>query len=276
MAVSKNLIISFLVVSFASTVAPGANFDSSKSIKPLMDGFALTGVDGRLISTDSNQNGWFFVSDSNISDDRGLIKAGSAIELLPSMALERMIADVNKHSAASYRLWDVVTQYRGRNFIFPEYFLPLSKIQQKPSQTSQQSQQTPDRPTINEPNDALTIPKEIIAKLETRKIMPVEQPIEQPGTRIKLTQDFILADRTAVVVQQTDGCGLLTLDAVGRGVQQISLRLLPCQALELAQRQQSVEPEQLRFKIAGRVTEYKGQYYLLLQRAIRVYSHGNF
>jgi len=35
-------------------------------------------------------------------------------------------------------------------------------------------------------------------------------------------------------------------------------------------------PEPVRFKIAGIKTAYKGEHYLLLQKATRVYSHENF
>lgn len=298
---SKSSTILILIVLLVNTAAPGADAVPSKKAKPLRDGFALSGVDGKLISADSNEasqnrlvsfegsGGWFFKLDSDLSDNKGLIKAGSAIELLPSVELEKMTVDMKERSARSYRLWGRVTQYRGGNFIFPEYFLPLSKIQAQPlrqgrgepqSQTSQKSQQRPDRPTINEPNDALTIPKEIIAKLQTRRTIRPEQPPEQSGTQVELTQDFILVERTAVLVEPAQplrqGLGLFALDALGRNTQESPLRLLPCQVLERTQVKQSVEPEQLRFKIAGRVTKYKGEYYLLLQRAIRVYSHGNF
>ena len=32
----------------------------------------------------------------------------------------------------------------------------------------------------------------------------------------------------------------------------------------------------LRFRVAGIVTKYNGEYYILLQRAARAYNHGNF
>jgi hypothetical protein len=164
----------------------------------LRDGFVLTGVDGKLAIHDSNENSressfdrWFFEFDSDVSDDRGLIKAGASLELLPSAVLERMIADANNDSnaspvrsktsetttipskqisnGASYRLWGKVTRYRGKNFIFPTHFLPLAKAKKSQLRTSQKSPQQENRPKINEPNDVLTIPKELIDKLPDRK-----------------------------------------------------------------------------------------------------------
>jgi hypothetical protein len=78
------------------------------------------------------------------------------------------------------------------------------------------------------------------------------------------------------LVEQDDGRLAFVLDALGRNVQHVSLRLLPCEALELTERKQAAVPEPVRFKIAGIKTAYKGQHYLLLQKATRVYSHQNF
>ncbi|MHC4459634.1 MAG: hypothetical protein ACYS0I_21545, partial [Planctomycetota bacterium] len=148
------------------------------------------------------------------------------------------------------------------------------------------------RPKINEPNDVLTIPKELIDKLPDRKKRIDHRTREKNdgknGTELAdkrkpgQKQDSILADRCGFIresgrrAQDTWRKVSFVLDAIGRTEAKTSLRLLPCQALELAQRKQSASPDALRFKIAGIVTKFKGEDYLLLQRATRVYSHGNF
>ena len=251
----------------------------------LRDGFVLGGVDGKLIGGDSNDvfqgiseagftvpERWFFEFDSDVSDEISIVKAGTAIELLPSSALERLTSEVEKNSEASSRLWGRVTEYNGRNFIFGFYFLPLSEVKPPELQEAQEQRQTGRRPAINEPNDALAVPQEIIEKLTSRRIIRTEQL--RKGLELK--QDSILADRTGLLVRQGDGQFVFVLDALGRGIQQISFRLLPCETLERAWRVRSAEAEQVRFKIAGIVTRYKGNHYLLLQRAIRVYSYENF
>ena len=296
----KRLTISSLAF-FISVVPIVSAF---RSVRPapmlLRDGFAVTGVDGRLVIHDSNEakpkfsfDRWFFELDSDLSDGRGLVKAGASLELLPSSALEKMIADANNRTGTSYRLGGRITRYRDKNFIFPAYFLPLTKTKKPPSSTSQKSPQQETRPTINEPNDILTIPEELIEKLPDRKKGIDYRKRQEEAIKTKLTeggragkpvlkQDFILVDRTALFRDMSQGAEgawrevSFVLDALGRTEAKISLRLLPCQALEQAQRQQSAEPDPLRFKIAGIVTTYKGKYYLLLQRATRVYSHGNF
>jgi len=295
----KKFKISLLAL-FISAVANTSGFSAEqKSQMLLRDGFVLTGVDGKSAIHDSNENSressfdrWSFEFDSNVSDGRGLIKAGASLELLPSSVLERMIADANNNPDASYRLWGRVTRYRGKNFIFPTYFLPLAKIKKPKLSTSQQSQQQENQPKINEPNDVLTIPKELIEKLPDRKKRIDHRTREQNSdkngtkpadkTKSELKQDFILADRSGFIresgrrAQDTWRKVSFVLDALGRKEAKTSLLLLPCQALEQAQRRQSAAPEALRFKVAGIVTKFKGKKYLLLQRTTRLYGHGNF
>ena len=317
----KRLAISILTF-FISVVPIASGLRAARPRRMLLrDGFALTGVDGKLVIHDSNKvnskflfDRWFFEFDSDVSDGRGLIKAGASLELLPSSALERMIADANNGSGASrfrsaapgtttmpsrqtsngasYRLGGRVTQYRGKNFIFPTYFLPLAKTKKLQLPTSQKSPQQETRLTINEPNDVLIIPKELIEKLPDRKKRIDHRKREEHSEEIRtkladkrksgLKQDFILADRIGFIRDMGQGAEStwrevsFVLDALGRTEAKISLRLLPCETLEQAQRQQSAELDRLRFKIAGIVTEYKGERYLLPQRATRVYSYGNF
>jgi len=177
---------------------------------------------------------------------------------------------VQTSNGASYRLWGKVTKYGQKNYIFADYFLPISEVTRQKPATTQESQQKKEI-TINEPNDELAMPEEIIAKLQSRKIIRVEQL----SKGLELKQDSILADRTGFIRDAGDGL-VFAFDALGRNIGTIQLRLLPCEILERAQRRQVVEADAVRFKVAGIVTEYKGQYYLLLQRAIRVYSYGNF
>lgn len=268
----------------------------------LRDGCVLRGINGKLTRQDEPAtirrrpkldwcgSGWFFELDTDLSDYRGRVSAGTRLELLPSSVLEKMIADANQRSATGYRLWGWTTKYKGRNFIYPNYF---SKSQSQPQ--PQQSKPTEKPPTkeskqqldVTEPNDALAIPKEILEKLKKSRITPSERPSlipkakKQVGDSVsvkkaKLKRDSILADRTAFLTRKDDGRLTFVLDALGRNIRPVSLRLLPCEVLELAEYRQSAEPESVRFKIAGIVTEYKGENYLLPQKATRVYSHQNF
>ena len=295
----KKLTISYVVL-FINVVAIASGLRPSKPRQMLMrDGSVLTGVDGRLVTHDSNEakrnsapERWFFEFESDFSVGKCLVKAGTRLELLPSSVLERMIADANKAPDASYRLGGSLTQYRGKNFIFPTYFLPLAKTKKPKLPASQKSPQQETRPKINEPNDVVKIPKELLDKLPDRKktIVHTTRPENSeeiksgPGRKTKSgkKQDSILADRSGFIRKSSYGTQdtwrqvSFVLDALGRKEGKTSLQLLPCQALELAQRKQSASPDNLRFKIAGIVTKFKGKKYLLLQRTTRLYSHGNF
>ncbi len=273
----------------------------------LWDGFVLMGVNGKIIpafmpgksekSVDINvplgrepklyfsESGWFFEFETDVNDLRVKAPAGTTLELLPSSTLEKLIADVNERSAGTYRLSGWVTKYKGGNFIFPNYFLPVSTIIKQQPQTDlkpkEDIQSTPEKESeqlaVGEPNDLLAMPKEIMERLAAERVVRPQVPKRAPKTKkMVIEQDSILADRSAFLVKQTDGRLVFVLDALGRNVRPVSLKLLPCEALERAELTQSVIPEPVRFKIAGIVTEYKGEKYLLLHKATRIYRHGNF
>ena len=124
---------------------------------------------------------------------------------------------------------------------------------------------------IRDRNDVIKMPDEVLKKLGGRRVIRTEE-LEKG---LVLESDRMLANRIGFIEGEKINSRLV-LDSLGRNAQRISFHLLPCHALERGQQLQAREPEDVRFKTAGIVTRYKGEYYLLLQRAIRVYSHGNF
>ena len=312
----RRLAISILAL-FISVITAASGFGARAPRKPLLrDGFGLAGVDGKLIRQDSNTTPqiWLFELDSDVSDDRTRVLAGTRLELLPSSTLEKMTIDAENRLGENYKLWARVTKYRGRNFIFPIYFLPLSKTskpqpptsQKLPQQTkqprpieapngvptkdtqkepdSEKDEKTEQEPAIYDSNDVLPIPKEMMEKLRKKPARPAKRiytdvvkvaPVKPPK-RVPIPQDSVLADRTGFLIKQHKALPTFAFDALGRNIQQRSLQLLPCEALHRAERQQLVEADPLRFKIAGLVTKYKGKDYLLLERALRAHSHESF
>ena len=303
----------FLVLVFSVRVALGVSgFDTTLTPeRPLLrDGFVLRGVDGKLSGPDSNDV-WHFEISSDVNDYRAVVEAGTRMELLPSSALEKMIADAKMRSDMMYRLWNGrVTRYKGRNFIFATFFLPLSPIgKPEPRITAEPQQEQVEpvdaplaaerriQPIVRDPNDVLTIPSDILEKLRARreKMATNMQPVvdsngvsvddpnlaaeeqKQPAPEhYSRGADSVFVDRTTFLLDQDDGRFVFSLDALGRNIQQLSLRLLPCEVLELAEQKRPAELDPVRFKIAGILTRYEGQDYLLLQKATRTYSHGNF
>ncbi len=239
--------------------------------KPLLrDGFVLMGIDGRMVAREDK---WFFEPDRDVSDGRTVFVAGSKIEMMPSAGLEKMVADIADNPGRSYRLYNaIITVYRGENYLFCDYFLPLAEADTDIGQAPA----GPNEPTIevmiNEPNDVVVIPQEIIDKLKTRRIIRPEKM--KQGFELK--QDSILAERTGFIKQTPEGGWVFQFDALGRNTSEVSLELLPCQVLEAAQYKKAVAVRRARFKVSGIVTKYQGRYYLLLQTAKRAYGYGNF
>jgi hypothetical protein len=262
----------------------------------LRDGLALAGIDGKLTPQNSSEGWrkWLFELQSDLNDDISTVGAGEKFQVLPSRALEKIEKNIEERSTSDYRVWGKVTKYNGENFIFPAYFLPLSELKSpEPPDPAPSPQATaaqkPKAPTpqinVNEPNDPLPIPQEIIEKLRNRPVLSAktltenktaENNFSQPPQMPQLKQDYILVDRTAFLQKDENGGPVFVLDALGRNLPKLSFKLLPSQALEIAQQKQDRTLEPQRFKIAGIITEYNGQLYLLPQKATRVHSHGNF
>ena len=277
------------VTFFTGLCAPFAALGARSTRKHILrDGFALTGIVGKLTAPGSSDDIWLFELAAELSDDRSRIAAGGTLQILPSSALEKMITDANEHSEKTFRLWGEITEYKGRNFIFPLFSRPVSIINEPKPST--QNKQKP-RIVINEPNDVLAIPQEIVDKLGKKRAIRTVKLRGTPNTinadrkdpnNQRQKQDFILSNRTAFLVEQADSSNLkiynskFVLDALGRGLARRVLPALPCKALERAETKQLSEPDPMRFKISGVVTEYKGRHYLLCQKAVWVHSHENF
>jgi hypothetical protein len=74
-----------------------------------------------------------------------------------------------------------------------------------------------------------------------------------------------------------DSAKVFTIDGLGRNVDDLHFRLLPCETLEATEKSLVETPiVRQRFRVSGVITMYKGQRYMLLQRATRTYSHDNF
>ena len=187
---SKHIAI-LQVLLLTSVVLARPGFGASKIREgALRDGFLLAGVDGKLLAQDSNDRRLFELG-ADVNDGRFFVKTGSAIELLPSSGLEKMTYDVKKRSSGDYRLWGKVTKYEGKNFIFPTYFLPLSKVKRQETQQTEQ----PAPQNLNEANDVIKMPDEVLKKLGGSRIIRTEE-VEKG---LVLESDSMLADRIGFI-----------------------------------------------------------------------------
>ena len=238
----------------------------------LFDGYALNGAEGKLVGP-LDDGKWLFELDKDVTDGRAVVQAGVKLELLPSSGLERLIADANATKITSYRLWGRVTKYRGRNFIFPMQYLALGAAPAaKPAEPGGEKIDEQRAAASADANDVVTLPVDVMEQLRSKRVVRTEE-LRKP---LDIRQDSILADRTGFISQAPDGRLLFTVDGLGQNVTRVSFQLLPCEALENAEDRQAKTAAQVRVKAAGVLTRYEGSYYLLLQRANRVYGHGNF
>ena len=291
-------IIALVAALSAVASASGGAAGSRPQSKPIAEGLVLRAVDGRLTASVAADE-WVFEFESDVNEAGITVKAGTKLKLLPCGLLERLIgepapagADAGPDSSRPtspeaerrIRLWAMVTQYEGANYLFPMYYLPLKKTEQSPSVSETVPTKAEQTPQINiaEPNDEIGIPAEITAMLRQDKIRRQETGDRRQENYESRTTDFaqnrVLVDAVGFVRQGKIG-PVFVPDAIGRNVSREHFGLLPCYVLELAQREPGVSravSERVRFTVAGLVTEYKGNKYLLLQRAIRLYSHGNF
>jgi len=287
----------FVLVFFIDVVLAMSGFSAevTRETPLLRDGFVMNGVDGNLVGPDSNDV-WLFELISDVNDNKMVIKAGTKFELLPSSTLEKMIAYKILLTPAAFRLWNGrVTKYKDRNYIFPNFFLPVSREKEVPKKQDGSTDATTEPEsgrdiTVDDPNDVLSMPKEITDKLRARRKRTTDTVQQIPDSNEVSTEkgklpdtqsyrqrtDTVIVDRTGFLIKRDDSRFVFVPDALGRNVQKLSLNLLPCAALELTESKQAAEPEKMRFKIAGIKTKYKGQNYLLLEKATRTYSHGNF
>lgn len=235
--------------------------------KPLPEDFALAGAEGTFQK--QGEGRFFFVFDADHGKEPVILQAGTKIEFLKCSATEMLVADVNDRPDARYRLWGKLTQYKGENYIYAIYLLALGE--ERIFEDLPQEEPEPEDKKTDEPEDELAIPKEVLKKLKQKRVVKIRQ-IEKA---LDLKKDFILADRTGLLQKQGKKL-IFELDGVGRNIENIKFKLLPCQALEKTEKISDSDLERYHFKAAGIVTQYKGQNYLLLQRASKVYSHGNF
>jgi len=253
--------------------------------KPLPEGTVLNAADGRLVQVDVNDT-WLFQLSEDVNNVSGRIAAGTKLEVLPSAMLELLTVDVNDREAPTYRLSAMATLYNGRNYLFPTYYLPLSKLKgSEPAAPQDEQPQTPGEIMASDKSADLTIPPEVIEQLKKRRPARGLQRADRElpdSTTAQKSLGRMLIDKVGRISIHSNGPAapgqrpVFTPYALGWNIGKTNYMVLPCRALEQAEQMQAASPDPVRFKVTGLVTEFKGRQYLLLQRVVRSYSYGNF
>ena len=246
-------ITTILILTFV-TVVLGQS--SSRKAVPLRDGFIIDGIDGKVLS---DGNTWSFSPFEAVTDGRGSLAAGAAVEILPSSTLDKLssVADTENKS---FRIWGKFTKYQDKNYVYLTYYLPVKDVN-IPQQTEE----------FSDPNEEQIIPDDVLELLKPKRTINLAE-LKRP---LSTESDGVIADRTGFLRKTKTGF-YFDFDALGRNIDTLTLPLLNCETLEIIAALQKVSAEPLRFKISSIATGYKGENYLMLQRATMVYSHGNF
>ena len=269
----KSLILLLTLIVGASAFA--GEQKPAPSVAPVLllnDGFMFQSVDGVIKKIDDGDT-WGFAADTDVTDGRMVLRAGAVIELLPSATLGRITKEAQSSGdTIGVRIWGTVTKYSRKNFLFCRYYIPLTKSE-KPEeplpQKNSPEEQKKEKPSVSK-QDSI-IPADVMVMLKPKRVVnlaKLEKVLEIEG-------DVILANRTGFIVER-DGIKFFQVDSLGRNVEGLSFRLLPCQVLEHVQRKTARSVSRQRYRIAGVISKYKGNNYILLHRAVRTYSHGNF
>ena len=267
-----------LCLLLCSTVVAAEREDAGVTL--LREGTMLESIDGTIRRADSNDL-WHFEVEADVNEPGLRISAGTRFTLLPSTTLESILVDVNDRQMPRYRLTAHATLYQQTNFLFPSYFLPLTKLKDANEPVAQTLPPSDaNAPAVSEPNGVgMFIPPEIAQALRTRRASRAAQrpvaPVGSAAGKPRRPASRVLVDAVGFI-RPWQGRAVFIPDTVGRSVSEFWYQLLPNQVLQEAEQQVAAWPEPTRVMVAGLVTEYRGRRYLLLQRVIRVYSYGNF
>jgi hypothetical protein len=243
-----------------------ASLPSFAAALPVIDeGHLMDGTTG-VIRKVANVDVWNFTPETPVSAGEETWPANQPINLLPCAVLEQVTGLAGESGEITVRLWGLFTEYKQKNYLYCVYFLPIQ-------QTPEPAEPEPDsaRPKTDEDKDDSIIPMDILRQIKANQA-PDLQKFQQVAV---VTGDINLIGRTGYL-EQKNNVLYFQPNAFGQNVNRQAYRLLPCDMLEATEKQLLKSPGRQRFEISGLVTQYKGRQYMLLRRAVRTYTNGNF
>lgn len=256
------------------TVLVLANGASAKPV--IEEGVLVDGIEG-VLKKRPNVEVWSFIPDKPIIVTKEITyPAGEPVEMLPCSVLEQMTGLSGEKDHIRVQLWALFTEYQHINFLYSVYFLPL---QETPSEQTdvQNTEEKPvqeetatTKPEEPEQEDSI-IPTDILKQIKSSKT-PDLKKFQQVSV---VTGDVNLIGRSGYL-SESGRIRKFEPDALGLKVDGREFFLLPNSMLEEARKEMVRIPGKQRYNVSGLVTQYKGKTYMLLRRAVRTYSHGNF
>ncbi len=266
----KRLFVSLVAFVFVGVViaAEESNvLSQQRSYKKLIrDGFVVFGVDGAI---EKDGNSYFFIPDTDIVDSGAKIKAGSRVALLLSSGLDKAVSAMGNEDHQSVRLWGSIVSFKKENFIYISYSLPIMQRSNELKTTDTSKEGSAKQETAKKSE---VLPDDVLKKLHPEKFVN----IKQLRSNVLREQDVLIVDRIGFIQRNKNDEYVLTFNAFGQNISNISFGLLPCRELERVIDIKSRMVVPMRFKVVGVATQFKGNHYMLLQRVTPAFSNGNF
>jgi hypothetical protein len=266
--------ISLLLLSVLTGGVFGAlkpNLKAEPAEVRMSEGFFLDGIEG-ILQKDTDQQ-WSFLPQQKISlTEKRDFPEGKSLPMLPSSVLEQMV-QMAEGQPLHVRLWALATQYRQDNYLYAVYFMPLKGSAPK-TKTQASTQAKEDQPVEQQTpveEEESIIPMDILAQIKS-DTAPDLQRFQKVA---EVTGDTNLIGR-AGYLQESGNRFIFVPDAFGQNVNFSQYMLLPAATLESAEKKMQKTPGRQRYTVSGLVTMFDGKPYLLLRRAERTFTHGNF
>jgi hypothetical protein len=164
----------------------------------LRDGHGIRSVQGKVVAGDK-EGVWLFELGEDVNDLACVVKAGSKLQLLPSIMLEKLVSNLASHTEGTYLITGSVTQYKEKNYIYPTFFRAVMVVAQQPAPEPQvepepakkvepnepleqpKVEQTPPEeqtptPAVQDANNLLELPQEVLDRIKNRKINRAPNP----------------------------------------------------------------------------------------------------
>ena len=238
------------------------------------DGFFIVAEPG-FLTKEPTSDEWSFTPDKSIElGEKITFPAGCALPLLPCSVLEQMTGLAGRENQLRVELSALFTEYKHKNYLFSVYFLPIRDgvAQPTPEETKEATEKVAEeKPAGEEPSEDSIIPAEILQQIKANKSPDLKKFMQIA----EVTGDTNLIGRAGYLSENKD-ISVFQPDAFGLKVNDKEFTLLPNSLLADAEKELAKMPGLQRFSVSGLVTTYKGQTYMLLRRANRTYTHGNF
>jgi hypothetical protein len=237
------------------------------------DGRLIKAAEGRLVQSGGR---WLLELEAAVRQGPLVLEKGKALEILPSATLEALATAATRRPADRYRLSGLIQTYHGRNYLFVLSSVPLSTTAAEANGVAPPvADRDPNRgpaPPAAAKGDPLAIPESIQKRLAAYQ---ASRRLDPPTATPTPAAPQALLDQVGRIVQE-QGRTFFVADGLGQNTASGVFELLPSGTLESMEHLQSQTPEPVRFRAAGLATQYQQHRYLLVQRATREHSYGNF